>query len=125
MRADLYLHHVRIFKTRSLATQACSRGLVQIGGQPMKPARELKPGEVIDIQRGDLRMVIRVIDFPATRVGAPLVKVYMEDLTPVQNYQKAAEARREMILLTPHAVAAKPDKKQLRLIRELMERNQG
>jgi ribosome-associated heat shock protein Hsp15 len=49
----------------------------------------------------------------------------MEDLTPAQNYEKAAEARREMILLTPHAVAAKPDKKQLRLIRELMERNQG
>lgn len=125
MRADLYLHHVRIFKTRSLATQACTRGLVQIGGQPMKPARELKLGEVLDIQRGDLSLVVRVIDFPATRVGPPLVKHFMEDLTPAQNYQKAAEARREKVMLTPHAVAAKPDKKQLRLIRELMERNQA
>lgn len=125
MRADLYLHHVRIFKTRSIATQACTRGLVQIGGQPMKPARELKLGEVLDIQRGDLSLVIRVIDFPATRVGASLVKLFMEDLTPAQNYQKAAEARREKVMLTPHALAAKPDKKQLRLIRELMERNQA
>lgn len=125
MRADLYLHNVRIFKTRSLATQACTRGLVQISGQPMKPARELKVGEVLDVQRGELRLVIRVTDFPAKRVGAPLVKLFMEDLTPPQNYQAAAEARREKIFLTPHAIAAKPDKKQLRQIRELMERNQG
>ncbi|MEZ0387305.1 MAG: RNA-binding S4 domain-containing protein [Verrucomicrobium sp.] len=125
MRADLYLHHVRIFKTRSLATQACTRGQVQIGGQMMKPSRELKLGEVLDIQRGDLSMVVQVVAYPATRVGAPLVKQFMLDLTPAENYQQAAEARREKVMLTPHAVAAKPDKKQLRMIRELMERNQG
>jgi ribosome-associated heat shock protein Hsp15 len=124
MRADLYLHHVRIFKTRSLATQACTRGQVQIGGQPMKPARDLKVGEVLDIVRGDLQLVVQVLDFPPQRLGAPLVKDYLADLTPAENYIRAAEARREKVLLTPHALAAKPDKKQLRLIRELMERNQ-
>lgn len=124
MRADLYLHHVRIFKTRSLATQACTRGQVQIGGQPMKPARDLKVGEVLDIVRGDLQLVVQVLDFPPQRLGAPMVKDYLADLTPAENYLRAAEARREKVLLTPHAMAAKPDKKQLRLIRELMERNQ-
>ena len=120
MRADLYLHHTRIFKTRSQATQACQRGQVRIAGNSIKPSRVLKATEIMDVARGDLNMVLRVLDFPAARVGAPLVSQYLENLTPVANFQKAAEARREKIA-TPHVRAAKPDKKQLRMIRQWME----
>lgn len=123
MRADLFLHHVRIFKTRSLATQAFTKGNVLIDGQTLKPARDLKVGDTLDIERGDLKLVIRVLDFPASRVGAPLVAKYMENLTPEENYIRAAEARREKELVMPGMQAARPDKKQLRQIRELMERN--
>jgi len=121
MRADLYLHHTRIFKTRSQATQACQRGQVRIAGNSIKPSRVLKATEIMDVARGDLNMVLRVLDFPAARVGAPLVSQYLENLTPVANFQKAAEARRERIVTTPHVRAAKPDKKQLRMIRQWME----
>ena len=124
MRVDQYLHHVRIFKSRSLATQACTRGNVRIGGQPLKPARDLRPGEVVDIQRGDLSLVIRVVDFPASRVSAPLVPKYMENLTPEANYQKVAEARREQAMTAPHHLAAKPDKKQMRQIRAWLGRDE-
>jgi ribosome-associated heat shock protein Hsp15 len=124
MRADLYLHHIRIFKTRSLATQACNKGNVRIDSQHIKPARAVKIGETLEVDRGDLKLILRVIDFPASRVGAPLVPKYMENLTPEENYVRAAEARREKELVMPGIQAAKPDKKQLRQIRELMERNQ-
>lgn len=123
MRADLYLHHVRIFKTRSLASQACNKGNVRVEGQTIKPARDLKVGDLLDVERGDLKLVVRVLDLPLKRVGAPLVSQFMENLTPPENYEKAAAARREKELVMPGIQAAKPDKKQLRQIRELMERN--
>ncbi len=123
MRTDLYLHHIRIFKTRSLATQACNKGNVRLDGQVLKPARDLKPGDVLEVDRGDLNLILKVLAFPASRVGAPLVPQYMENLTPEENFRRAAEARREKELVLPGMQAAKPDKKQLRQIRELMERN--
>ncbi|QIF03977.1 S4 domain-containing protein [Roseimicrobium sp. ORNL1] len=123
MRADLYLHHIRIFKTRSLATQACNKGNVRIDGQQLKPARDVKVGETLEVDRAELKLILRVIDFPASRVGAPLVPKYVENLTPEENYLRAAEIRREKELVMPGILAAKPDKKQLRQIRELMERN--
>lgn len=125
MRADLYLHHVRVFKTRSLATQACDKGNVQLAGKALKPAYKLKVGDELQVERGDLDLVIRVLDFPEKRVGAPLVSQFMENLTPMANYHRAAEARKIKEWTTPHQQAAKPDKRQLRMIRELMERNEG
>jgi ribosome-associated heat shock protein Hsp15 len=125
MRVDQYLHCVRIFKSRSLATQACDRGNVRLGGQPMKPARDLKVGEVLDIQRGDLSLVIRVVDFPKARLSAPLVPQFMENLTPEINYHKAAEARRTQAMAAPHSLAAKPDKKQMRQIRKWLGMDQS
>ncbi len=118
MRADQYLHYVRIFKSRNTAAQACTRGNVRVAGQPVKPARELKVGDLLDIQRGDLSLVVRVLGFPTARVGAPLVPQFMENFTPKENYVKAAEARREHSLSAPHLMPAKPDKKQLRQIRQ-------
>lgn len=123
MRADLYLHHIRIFKTRNLATQACNKGNVRLESQAIKPARDLKVGDTLDVDRGDLKLTLHVLDFPVKRVGAPLVPQFVENLTPEENYRRAAEARREKELVMPGVQSAKPDKKQLRQIRELMERN--
>lgn len=124
LRADKYLHHVRLFKTRTLATQACDRSNVKIEGQAIKPARAIKPGDVLHVERGDLKMTVRVLALPTLRLGAPLVKQFYEDLTPVENYQKAAEARRERALITPrpHDTLMRPTKKDLRAIREWMGR---
>lgn len=124
MRADLYLHHTRIFKTRTQSTQACQRGYVRILGQTIKPSRPLKPGDILDVTRGELNLVLRVIDFPKNRLSAPDVPQFLDNLTPEANYIKAAEARRERAALATHETAAKPNKKQLRMIREWMEANQ-
>jgi ribosome-associated heat shock protein Hsp15 len=121
MRADVYLHHTRIFKTRSQATQACQRSHVRIVGQTIKPSRTLKPGDILDVSRGELNLVLRVIDFPLRRLSASDVSTYLENLTPEANFIKAAAARREHRASAPITKAAKPDKKQLRSIRQWME----
>jgi ribosome-associated heat shock protein Hsp15 len=125
LRADKYLHHVRLFKTRTLATQACDRSNVKIEGHAIKPARALKPGDVLQVERGDLKMTVRVLALPPLRLGAPLVKQFYEDLTPPENYQKAAEIGRERALVTPrpHDTLMRPTKKDLRAIREWMGRD--
>ena len=95
LRADKYLHHVRIYKSRTAATQACDQSHVLIGGQPVKPARDLRVGDVLDISRGDLQLVIRVLALPPKRLGPPQVAAHYENQTPQANFIKAAEARRD------------------------------
>lgn len=120
MRADKYLHHIRVFKTRSLAAQACAKGNVIIRGAAIKPGRDLQSGEVLEIDRGDLHLTMKVLAFPASRIGAPLVPQFCENLTPPEAYQKAAEARKEKQLQNPDplAQAARPNKQQMRQLRE-------
>lgn len=126
-RVDKYLHHIRVFKTRSLAAQACAKGNVKLGGITVKASRDLKAGDVLQVERGELEITLRVIAFSRVRLGAPRVPEFSEDLTPPENYQKAAERRRERALITPHAheMVAKPDKKQLRELRKFWEEQGG
>ena len=114
-RADKWLHHVRVFKTRALATQACQKGQVTLGGQTVKAARDLRAGDVLEVERGDLRpQSLRVTEF-------------CENLTPEEWIRRAAELRRQRELETPraHEVVARPNKQQLRQLREWRESNAG
>ncbi len=87
-RIDKYLWAVRLFKTRSMATQACRAGKVKIDDQAVKPSREVHTGMVINIQTGPILRTIRVTNLLNNRVGAKLVAEYMEDLTPPEEFQK-------------------------------------
>ncbi len=126
-RADKWLHHVRVFKTRTLATQACARGHVTIDGQPVKASRDLKPRDTLEVVRGDLRLRLRVIAFSGVRLGPPKVAEFCENLTPLEWIQRASELRRERELIQPraHETVAKPDKKQLRELRKFWEEQNG
>lgn len=119
-RADKWLHHIRAFKTRSLATQACTKGNVTLGGQAIKPGRDLRVGDVLEAVRGDLRLRLKVLAFPPQRLGAPRVAEFCENQTPEEWILKAAELRHQRELETPHAheTVAKPNKQQLRQLRE-------
>lgn len=125
LRADKWLHHVRVFKTRNLATQACAKGNVTLAGQHVKASRDLRVGDVLEIVRGDLRLRLRVIAFPPQRLGAPHVPDFCENLTPEEWIQKAAELRRQREMQTPHAHESltKPDKRQLRQLRAWLEQD--
>ena len=126
LRVDKYLHYTRLFATRPLAVAACEKSNVRIDGQPVKPARSLSLGDILEVERGDLQMVVKVTGFPAHRVGAALVAEFYENLTPTENYLRAAAAReqRRLTMLTPQEEAAKPTKKELREIRKWLGRDE-
>ncbi len=127
MRADKYLHHIRVFKTRGLATQACEKSNVLVNGAAVKPARDLRAGDVLDVQRGELRLKLEVLAFPASRVGAPHVQEFCRNFTSPEAYERAAEVRRqhEMTRTFPHDHLTKPDKKQMRALREWLGRDES
>jgi ribosome-associated heat shock protein Hsp15 len=87
-RIDKYLWCIRIFKTRSLATQACREGKVTVGNSEAKASRELKPNDVISVKKGPIRYSYRVMAFPKARLGAKLVPEYAQDLTPPEEREK-------------------------------------
>jgi len=84
LRIDKYLWAIRIFKTRSLATEACKAGKVKLNGQNTKPSALVKIGETYQIQKGIEKKVIKVIDLLERRADAKTVAAYYEDLTPVE-----------------------------------------
>jgi ribosome-associated heat shock protein Hsp15 len=93
VRIDKWLWAVRLYKSRSLATQACHAGHVKVGGQSVKPARDVHVGELICALTGRVRRTVKVRDLLEQRVGAGLVGQYLEDLTPPEEYARArAEA---------------------------------
>ncbi len=88
IRIDKWLWAVRIFKTRSQATEACKSGNVRIGGHIVKASREIKQGDEIEIHLKPVNKRVMVAGLIGHRVGPGLVADYMVDLTPEEEYQK-------------------------------------
>ena len=86
-RLDRWLWAVRLFKTRSLATEACRGGKIRIREDKVKPSYSIKVGETVSIQSGPITKTIRVLGLIEKRLGAKLVADYMEDLTPPEEYE--------------------------------------
>lgn len=85
IRVDKYLWAIRVFKTRSLASEACKAGKVKLNGQNVKPAALVKIGDLYQIQKGIERKQIRVRGLLERRVDAKTAVQYYEDLTPVED----------------------------------------
>ena len=83
-RIDKWLWCVRLFKTRSMATEACRAGKIKMNGVPIKPSHEAKVGNVYDVSINQLHKTVEVIGFPTNRVAAKLVPEYLNDLTPTE-----------------------------------------
>ncbi len=88
MRIDKYLWCIRVFKTRSIATNACKQGHVKIGGNNIKPSREVYPSDLFTVRKNQIIYSIQVLDLPPSRVGAKLVDLYRKDVTPKEELQK-------------------------------------
>lgn len=88
MRVDKYLWCVRIFKTRSIATNACKQGKVKIGGKSVKPSREVFPSDVVEVRKNQIDYIYHVLDLPESRVGAKISGLYVEDKTPKERFEK-------------------------------------
>ena len=95
MRLDKYLWAVRLYKTRSLAADACQCGKVKLTAEEreLKPSHEVKIGERFSINLEQLHKEIEVLAIPPNRVGAPLVPGFMIDRTPQEEYDRIQMAR--------------------------------
>ncbi len=85
-RIDKWLWAMRVFKTRSLSTDNCKNGRVLIGGNPVKPSRLIKVGDVIDVRKPPITYTFRVLKLTENRLGAKLVAEYLENITPKSQY---------------------------------------
>ena len=85
-RVDKWLWAMRVFKTRTIATDACKKGRVTIGGNPVKPSRAIKEGDVIDVKKPPITYSFRVKRVTGNRLGAKLVPEYLENITPQSQY---------------------------------------
>ena len=88
IRIDKWLWAVRVFKTRTQAADACKGGKVKMDGSNVKASREVKEGDIIDIQQGIIKKTLRVKVAAKNRVSAKLVPDLAEDITPAEEYEK-------------------------------------
>ena len=112
MRIDKYLWCVRVFKTRTLATEHCRSGKVFVGDAAVKPAHELRGGEQVRVRMGAVHFSWEVLGFPTSRVGAGLVPTYARDVTPESERGKWTEIRAaQRDLLRPVGRPTKRDRR--------------
>ncbi len=92
-RIDKWLWAARIFKTRSLAADACKNGRVSVNGTNVKPSRTLKIGEVVAVRKAPVTFSFKVINAIETRVGARLIAQVYENVTDAKQYELLEMAR--------------------------------
>ena len=109
---------MRLFKTRSQATAACKGGKVKIDGAVVKPSREIKVGEEIQVQVPGFTKTVKVIALLKNRVSAKLAIEYVEDITPAEEIEKRLLMKDVNYERRDRGVG-RPTKKQRRLIERL------
>ena len=80
-RVDKYLFAMRIYKTRSIATDACKKGRVTMNGVELKPSRSFKVGDKFSVRKGPITYTYEVLRLSENRLGAKIVPEYMRDIT--------------------------------------------
>ena len=86
VRIDKWLWAMRIFKSRTIAVEACKKGRVSIGGTNVKASRIVKVGDVIDVRKPPITYSFKVLALTERRMGAKLVPDYMENVTAQSQY---------------------------------------
>ena len=86
-RIDKWLWAARIFKTRSIAADACKNGRVTIGGVSMKPSRTIKVGDIINVKKPPITYSFKVLKTIEQRVGAKLLPEIYENVTDPKQYE--------------------------------------
>lgn len=89
VRIDKWLWAMRIFKTRTVATESCKKGRVTVGsgdGVTVKPSRTIKVGDIVNVRKPPVVYTFRVKALTENRLGAKLVADYMENITPQSQY---------------------------------------
>ena len=112
-RADKFLWSVRIFKTRSLAGEACSKGKVTINGISVKPSRQIKLNEIIEVKKPPVVFTYKVTGLPGSRVSAKFVPEFIIDITPPDELEKLKNSG--SFFIKRDSRTGRPTKKERRL----------
>ena len=115
-RVDKWLWAMRVFKTRTIATEACKKGRVTIAGVAVKPSRAIKPGDEIAVKKPPITYTFRVKALSANRLGAKLVPEYLENITPPDQYEIL-----EMAKIDRRKGLGRPTKRDSRQINQFVE----
>ena len=86
-RIDKWLWAARVFKTRSIAADACKNGRVTIGGMNVKPSRMVKEGEIVEVRKPPVTYSYRILKCIENRVGAKLIPEVYENVTDPHQYE--------------------------------------
>lgn len=119
-RIDKWLWAARIFKTRSIAADACKNGRVTIGGVSMKPSRTIKVGDVINVKKPPITYSFKVLKTIEQRVGAKLLPDIYENVTDPKQY-KLLEMSRISGFVDRARGTGRPTKKERRALDAFVE----
>jgi ribosome-associated heat shock protein Hsp15 len=118
VRIDKFLWAVRLYKTRSQATDACKNGRVIINDQPVKSSRMINQGDIFMVKKPPVIYIYKVKELLNNRVGAKLVADYLEDLTSEEELLKL-EINSQIAFVKRDRGAGRPTKKERRDIDRL------
>ena len=116
-RIDKWMWAVRIFKTRTIAAEACKKGRISINGGLAKAARTVKPGDVIQVRKPPVTYSFKVLQAIEKRIGAKLVTEMMENVTTPDQYE-LLEMSRISGFINRAKGAGRPTKKDRRALEE-------
>ena len=120
VRIDKYLWSIRVYKTRSEATDACKGGKVKVNGSDIKPSKVVKLGDMITARKGPVTYTYRVLDLIDKRQGPKLVPNFAENLTPEEEIAKLRTPV-ETFFLKRDRGAGRPTKKDRRQMDSLWD----
>jgi len=87
VRIDKWMWATRIFKTRTIAVEACKKNRVMVNDAVVKPSRMIKVGDIIQVRKPPVVYSFKALDLTVNRVGAKLVPNYLENITPPEQYE--------------------------------------
>jgi ribosome-associated heat shock protein Hsp15 len=122
-RIDQWLWAARLFKTRSLANQACRGGRVQVAANAVKPSHPVRVGEIVAIKQPPILRQYLVRDLAVKRVSAALARELVEEVTPAADLEKLALARRDplgLVFAARDRGSGRPTKKERRSLEEML-----
>lgn len=119
-RIDKFLWSIRVYKTRSEATEACRSGKVNVNSQEAKASKDIKEGDIIDVRKGSVHFQYRVLVPVGNRQGAKNVPQFAEDITPQSELDKL-NAPFETIFVRRDRGTGRPTKKERRDLEKLMD----
>lgn len=118
VRIDKFMWAVRLFKTRSLAAEACKKGRVTVDDQPVKSSRQIRRGDEFSIKVPPAVKTYKVLDLSEKRMGAKLVPDYLAEITPKEELDLLDKARMVRKMDRPKGTG-RPTKKERRDLDQL------